>query len=303
MPRSPAMMPYVATLAAVALLSLMDVFMKGAALLVGAFSALFLRSCINLSVIGPVWLAIRQRPTSREARRVHLRRGVVMAGMGVLFFYGLVRLPLAEALALSFVAPIIALFLAALLLGEQVTKRAIMASLLGFAGVLVIALSRVADSAGVSVGAHPEAGRGIAAILVSALLFAWNLVLQRQQALLAAPAEVATWQNLVVGAILLVGTPFFLEWPDRATWLAIMASAVLSLSGALLLAWAYARAEAQALVLLEYTSFGWGALLGWLLLNEPVRPAVLPGAALIMLGCWIAAPRSVLKKRTGQTAL
>ncbi len=301
MPHSSGFLPFAAVLAAVALLSLMDVFMKQASLAVGVFSALLLRSLINLSVIGPVWLAIRKRRTTPEARRVHLRRGTVMAVMGLLFFYGLVRVPLAEALALSFIAPIIALFLAVLLLGERVGKSAFLASLLGFAGVLLIALTRIGEGSEAA-GSHPEAALGIAAILVSALLFAWNLVLQRQQALLAAPAEVSTWQNFVVSAILLLGAPFFLAWPDGDTWLAIAGSAVLSLSGGLLFAWAYARAEAQALVPLEYTSFAWGALFGWWFLDEAVRLAVLPGAALILLGCWIAAPRSALKKRTEQTA-
>lgn len=297
-----AFLPFAATLAAVALLCLMDVFMKSAALVVGAYTALLLRSLINLAVIGPVWLAIRERPTTPEARRVHLRRGAVMAAMGLLFFYGLVRLPLAEALALSFIAPIIALILAALLLGERIGRPAIIASLLGFAGVLAIALTRM-GAGGEGPGSHPEAAWGTAAILVSAVLFAWNLVLQRQQALLAAPAEVATWQNLVVGALLLVGAPFFLLWPDKQTWLAIGASAALSLVGVMLFAWAYRRAEAQALVPLEYTGFAWGALFGWLFLAEAVRPAVLAGAVLIVLGCWIAAPRSALGKRTEQTAV
>ena len=66
----------------------------------------------------------------------------------------------------------------------------------------------------------------------------------------------------------------------------------------LLLAFAYARAEAQALVPLEYTGFAWAALFGWLFFAEPVRLATLAGTLLILLGCWIAAPR----KHTEQVA-
>ena len=42
------------------------------------------------------------------------------------------------AIAMSFVAPLIALFLAAILLGERIGRRAVLGALLGFAGVLAI---------------------------------------------------------------------------------------------------------------------------------------------------------------------
>ena len=58
--------------------------------------------------------------------------------MAILFFWGLARVPLAQGVALAFVAPLIALYLAALILKEKIERRAILASLLGFAGVLVI---------------------------------------------------------------------------------------------------------------------------------------------------------------------
>ena len=71
-----------------------------------------------------------------HARAPHARpAGVPMA---VLFFWGLARVPLAQAIALAFIAPLIALYLAAILLHEKIERRAIFASLLGFAGVIVI---------------------------------------------------------------------------------------------------------------------------------------------------------------------
>lgn len=298
MPREHQLMPYAAALLAIALLSLMDALMKHAALAVGTFSALLLRSLLNTAIIGPVWLAVRTGPTAPALRRLHVKRGVVMTAMGFTFFWGLARLPLAEALALSFVAPIVALFLAGVLLGERIAPRAILASLLGLAGVVLIALT----GGGGETGAHPEAAWGVAAILVSAVLYAWNLLLQRQQAQLAEPVEVATWQNLMIALLLLAGAPWLLEWPGREAWWFIAGSGALSLTGALLFAWAYARAEKQALVPLEYTGFVWAMLFGWLFFAEGVRPAVLAGAVLIVLGCWLAAPRGRMRDRPEQTA-
>ena len=63
---------------------------------------------------------------------------------------------------------------------------------------------------------------------------------------------------------------------------------MLSISGALLLTWGYARAETQRLAPLEYTGFLWAALFGWLHFRETVTGATVAGAVLIVAGCWIA---------------
>ena len=293
MARSPHVLPFAAALAGVAVFSLMDALMKGASLAAGAYSALLVRSVIGLFLAAPLWLATRREWPSRATVRLPVLRGVVGAAMAFTFFWGIARLPLAEAIALSFVAPLVALYLAAVLLGETIARAAIMASLLGVAGVATIAWARLGSEL-----SHPQAGLGIAAFLISSLLYAWNLVLQRQQALVARPAEVAAFQNAVVAAVLALFAPWFLVPPraDAMGWIA--GAAVLAVGGAMILSWAYGRAEAQTLVPLEYSGFLWAALFGWLFFREAVTVPTLVGAALIVAACWIAAP----KKRPEQTA-
>ena len=293
MTRDHPLLPYAVTLAAVGLFSLMDALMKDAALAVGAFSALLLRNAFGLALIGPVWLATRRGWPARAAMRVHLVRGVVASAMAFTFFWGIARIPLAEGIALSFVAPLIALYLAAILLGERVRPGAIGASLAGIAGVALIAFGRAGTG-----GWSEQAAWGTGSVLVSSVLYAWNLVLQRQQALAARPVEVATFQTAIVGLVLLAFAPFAFELPVREAWPTIAGSAVLALAAVLLLAWSYARAETQALVPLEYSGFLWAALFGWLFFAERVTVPVLLGAGLIVGACWIAAP----KKPTEQTA-
>src|SRR5688572_22608599 len=248
MKRDHPLLPYATALVAVGLFSLMDALMKGASIAVGAYSALLLRSFIALALIGPVFLATRRRWPSRSAMKVHVIRGIVASAMAFTFFWGLARVPLAEGIALSFIAPLVALYLAAFLLGETVDPRAVGASLLGIAGVAVIVFGRAGAD-----GAHEDALLGTISILVSSMLYAWNLVLQRQQSLLAEPIEVAAFQTAMVGAVLALFAPFLFEMPGRETWPEIAGSALLALGAMLLLAWAYARAEAQALVPLEYS--------------------------------------------------
>ncbi len=52
-----------------------------------------------------------------QVLRIHVERGVLTSFMGLLFFWGIGHVPLAQAIALAFIAPLIALYLAAVLLG------------------------------------------------------------------------------------------------------------------------------------------------------------------------------------------
>jgi S-adenosylmethionine uptake transporter len=293
MHRAHPVLPFAAVLVAIALLSLMDALMKGASLAIGAYSTLLVRSLFGLALAAPLWLSARTGWPAPATVRLHVLRGIVVTAMSFTFFWGLTRLPLAEAIAISFTAPLVALYLAAILLGERIGKGAIAASMLGLVGVVVIAAGRIGASA-----AAPASGWGIAAVLLSSLLYAWNLVLQRRQAQLAGPAEVSAFHQAVVLLVLALFAPWFLHPPGQSETLLSAGAAVLSVTGAMIFTWGYARAEAQVLVPLEYSGFLWAGLFGWLFFREPVTLPTLAGAALIVLACWIAAPR----KRTEQSA-
>jgi S-adenosylmethionine uptake transporter len=287
--------PFLAVIVAIGLFATMDALMKRAAITTGVYSALTARGMLAAAVLWPVW---RWRQGGRgwpaaEVLRLHALRGAVVAGMAASYFWGLVRTPLAEAIALSFIAPLIALFLAALFLGERLRRDAVAGSLVALAGVAVIASARISATS-----STPAAGPGIAAILVSAVLYAWNLVLQRRQAQLAEPLEVALFQNLFVTLALIAAVPVALLAggslpgllvPARAALPDIAWAALLASASVMLLAWAYARAEAQALVPLEYTAFPWAALTGWLWFGEAVTMPTLAGLGLILLGVGIGA--------------
>lgn len=278
------LLPLAAAIAGVAVFSVMDAMMKRAATEVGAYSAVLFRSLIGACLMWPLWRLTGGRWPDAVRLKLHLLRSAVVAGMAWTFFYGLVRVPMAEGIALSFFAPIIALYLAAVQLGEKIRPRAIIASLMGFAGVIVIAAARIGSE-----GRGSEVLMGVAAIIVSAVLYAWNLVLQRRQAQIASPQEVALFQNLCVGGLLALLSPFLAQVPSGPALLDIAGAAVLAATALMLLAWAYARAEAQALVATEYTAFVWAALMGWLWFGESVTLATVAGVALIVAACWIAA--------------
>jgi S-adenosylmethionine uptake transporter len=278
--------PFLVATAGIAFFSGMDAVMKALTMALGAYNAMFWRQLIACALGGIVFLAMRAKRPSRAALRIHLIRGLLSSVMGILFFWGLARVPLAQGIALSFVAPLIALYLAALVLKEKIERRAILASLLGFAGVLVILSAQVGEAMG------SEALWGALSILGAALLYAWNIVLMRQQALVAKPVEIAFFMALVVTGCYLAVAPFLAVVPPAAELPSIVGSAVLGFGSLMLLSWAYARAEAQHLAPVEYTAFIWAALFGILFFAEPVRPLTLAGALMIVVGCLIAARRT-----------
>jgi S-adenosylmethionine uptake transporter len=270
----------------IACFSAMDAVMKALAMALGAYNAMFWRQLAAAILGGLIFLILRPRKPSRAAMRIHLTRGIMSSVMGFLFFWGLARVPLAQGIALSFVAPLIALYLAAVLLKERIERRAIYASLLGFAGVLVIVAAQVREQMG------PDALWGAAAILTAAALYAWNIILMRQQALAAKPVEIAFFTAIIVTACYLPFAPFIAEIPPADQVPAILSGAVLGFGSLMTLSWAYARAEAQYLAPVEYTAFIWAAMFGILFFAEPVRPFTLAGATMIVAACILAARRT-----------
>jgi S-adenosylmethionine uptake transporter len=206
--------------------------------------------------------------------------------MAFLFFWGIGRVPLAQAIALTFIAPLLSLVLASVVLDEEIGPRSIAGSMVAFAGVVVIVFGQARAQLGFDVLL------GSAAILGSGLCYAGNIVMMRPQALAARPLEINFFQSLTVMAMWIialpaVGIPALPQWQ----WLWIAVASALSTCGTLLYGWAYARGEASYLAVTEYSAFLWASALGWLVFHERVSLYTLAGAVLIVGGCLVAARR------------
>jgi S-adenosylmethionine uptake transporter len=279
---------FAVALGAVAMLSIMDAVMKHLVIAIGIIAVSIWRSAINLAIAGTLYLPRRLPWPNRSTLKIHVARGVLVTGLAFLFFWGIGRVPLAQAIALTFIGPLIALLLAALFLKEQIGSRSIVGSVAAFAGVIVIVLGQARAELG------PGVLLGSAAILGSAICYAVNLVMMRPQALAAKPLEINFFQTLTVMVVWLLAIPFVgipaapdVQWP----WLIV--AAMLSTSGTLLYGWAYARGEASYLAVTEYSAFLWASALGWIVFRERVSLYTLAGAILIVGGCLVAARRKV----------
>ena len=236
----------------------------------------------SLFAVG-IWL-YRGRPgVAREALRAHSLRAVVIIGTAMPFFWALGRLPLAEVIAIAFIAPLLVPFAARLFLGERIRPVSLAAAAIGFAGVLVS-----------TAGAPPTvAGDGrawaIAAVLLSAVCYSLSVVLMRARAAKDGAVVVgllaATLPALLLAPVALATAPL----PPLAEMPWYLALGACGTIGIALFALAYARAEAQLLAPTEFTALGWAAGLGYLFWDEVPRIQVLGGAAIIIAACLLAA--------------
>lgn len=282
-----ATIPVLVCTLAIFLLSAMDAAMKSLVIAAGVYNIVLWRSVVTSLASAAGWAARGPRWPGAKALRLHALRAAIVAVVITTFFWGLARLPLAEAIGLSFIAPLFALLLASLMLGERIRRQAVWAGVLGFAGVAVI----VAGQFGASHYSE-ETLLGTLSILVSTVFYAFNLVLTRKQAQIASPLEIMFFQNLCLLGIMALAAPWLLHLLPAQYWLPLVAVAALSLIGQYLMSWAYARAEAQYLVSTEYTAFIWAIALGWFFFDESVSWETMAGAALIIVSCWIAARAS-----------
>jgi drug/metabolite transporter (DMT)-like permease len=281
--------------AGIGLFSVMDAFMKSLTLALGVYNALVWRVGLSTLVGGAAWLAAGRPRPSRRSLRLHTLRAAITAVMAVLFFWGLARVPMAQAITLAYIAPILALIGGALWLGERVGRRVVVASAAAFAGVLVVLFAQ-------PVALGHEALLGSAAVLASAVLYAGNLLVARLQSQAAGPAEIAFLQSGFVTAFLLLAAPWLLAVPPSGEWWKIGAGAVLASASLFLLGWAYAHGEAGYLATTEYTSFVYAATLGFLVFGERLTWPTLLGAGVIVAACLVAARRTDVAATTLEPA-
>ncbi len=278
------LLAFAVALAAVSVLSIMDAVMKVLVLALGIYVTSVWRSLLGATFGAALYLPRRTSWPDRKTLRLHIGRGIIITFMGVAFFWGLGRTPMAQAIALTFIAPLIALALSALFLGEKPGPAVIGGSLVAFAGVALILLGQARAELG------REALLGSAAILFSAVCYAVNIVLMRAQAMAARPPEITFFQNATIALMLILTLPFMggVAW-SGGHWPLLVAASLMSTSGVLLFAYAYARGQAGYLSVTEYSAFLWAAALGWLVFGETVSRLTLAGALLIVGGCLIAA--------------
>lgn len=268
----------------IALLCMMDGMIKHLVATYDTLAVTFGRYVFAALFAAAIWARAGRPAVTGEMWRAHGLRGAVIAVSAVCFFWSLSVLPLAEAVAISFVAPLLIPFFARAVLGERINPRSIVACLVGFAGVLVATLGAPADS-----GAHPDRLLGIAAVITAAVAYALSVTLLRGRAGKDGPHVVGLLAAVIPGLIIAGPALATGDAPALSDLWAFALMGAFGAGGMYFLVKGYAGAEAQQLAPLEYTGLLWAAAIGFVFFRETPHMQVWAGATLIIGAClWSA---------------
>ena len=194
-------------------------------------------------------------------RRPWLRsfRALMLVGVTLLAQLALKTLPLAETTALVFITPLLVALLAGPLLGEQVRRRTWLATIAGFAGVLLIARPGGA-----------MVGPGILYALGGALCYAIYQILTRKLAATEHPNRLLFFTALVGTVSMSLTLPAYWDGqiPTLPQGLLIISLGLYGGIGHFMFIRAFREAPASTLSPLLYVQLIWATLLGWLVFNQ-----------------------------------
>ena len=116
----------------------LDVFAKLLTDQISAGQIAWFRFVLQTLLITPFILYFRLYHIPKGTVILQAMRGIMLAGATVLFFAALIKLSIAQAIAIFFVEPMILTILSAVFLGEVIRIRRILAIIAGFIGALII---------------------------------------------------------------------------------------------------------------------------------------------------------------------
>jgi len=216
---------------------------------------------------------------------LHLLRGAALLGSSLFFISGLRFLPIAEASATGFVAPLFVTALSIIFLGERVGLRRWIATAVGLIGVLIILRP--------GTGAfHPAAFFP----LISALAWACTLIMTRMMSGSERVITTMTYSSIAGLLILTALVPLVWvtpTWHDIAFGILI---GVASTAGQWIVVLAFRYADASVLAPFSYTQLLWVSVLGFLIFGEVPDAYTITGAAFIVASGLYTAHRERVRR-------
>jgi S-adenosylmethionine uptake transporter len=252
--------------------SVQDAIVKWLVVRLPVAEALFGRSLIIVALAA---LVVRRADLSSMMQRRNLSavvvRGLLILAAWLAYYSASRSLQLAELVTLYFAAPLFVVAMSSPVLGEIVGPWRWLATIVGFAGVLV--------AAGMS--ATPDVWP--AALAISAA-FCWAIttILARSLTQAVSTAAMMVGSNLLFVLVCGLAAPFVFVWPDAFSLGLIVALGLVGSLGQFLLFEGLRRAPASALAPFEYTALAWAILWGWTIFHDLPAPHVLVGAAIIL---------------------
>lgn len=272
-------LPILVAALAVFLLTVMDGFIKS---LTPSYPTIVLVTmrflCGGVVALG-VYLAMRAPRITGEAAKAAAIRAVFTIGSAGSFFAALGLLPLAEVIALTFLTPIVLAILGRVFLGEAIGRNVVVAIVLGSAGVFVMLQEQLR-----AVGAGDQSALGVGLAIFSCFTYAASMIILRSRAGKDPLAVIVLLQSWMPAFMIAPIASAFWVAPRLPDMVVFFVIGTLGTLGHLMLSWAFMRANATRLGVVEYTSLIWAAIIGYVWFTEVPSVWTLAGATLIVCG-------------------
>lgn len=267
-------------LAATALFTLMGALVKLLGDRIHFLEIMFFRSVLALPVVLLIVARLGQGVQLRTQRLPqHLGRAVTGTLAMSCAFFSLTVLPLTEQTALTFTTPLFVTLLAIPFLGERVGIHRFSAVLLGFGGILVIALGQGAFQGRID----PWVALGMAIAVLHGVFSAMTTLLVRSLSSTESSTTIVTWQSILMTCFTGMALPFVWVTPTPWEFLLLLGVGLVGGIAQVMLTEAFASAQVSSLGAYSYTGILWAVLLGWIFFGDVPGLATFIGAGLIVL--------------------
>ncbi len=260
----------------------MAICIKASAAHVPSGEAVFFRSFFAIPVILAwlVWTRNLRHGLDTQNPMGHLWRGLVGTSAMGLGFTALGLLPLPEATALGYAAPLLTVIFAAMFLGETVRIFRLTAVLVGLIGVMIVLSPRMSITS-VEAASKLETIGAFAALL-GAVFAALAQVFVRKLVGTEQTAAIVFYFSLTAAILSLATLPFGWVVPTAREAALLVSAGVLGGVGQILLTESYRHAETGVIAPFEYVSMILSLIAGYFLFAELPTKSMLIGAGLIV---------------------
>lgn len=256
-------------------LTLQDGVIKWLVVDYSLFQTLFLRSITMIALALMIWMPRKGAGHFHTSRPLlNLLRVVFHFATFILFFTGISLMPLGDVIALALTASLFMALLSGPIAGEPASRIELLAVVVGFAGVILIAGPSGSD---LPLGA-------VAIVLLAAVCYAGMSLVTR----LLGNTEPAERMIVYSACGITLASGLVLPWvwkpADAATIALMMGLGIVSIAGHWFLVQAYRLAPVHIVAPFEYTALVWGIIIGFVFWNEEPTAGMLSGAGLIVIG-------------------
>ena len=211
-------------------------------------------------------LAMTRGPWLRRSLWLHAARGAMIAFATLFFFSGLAYLPLADAIAIFFIEPLLVTLLSALFFGEAIHWRRISAITFGFVGAMIVIRPTFAEV-------------GFAALypVAAAFCFSFYILLTRKLVSNEDPIRLQFFAGvfgcLVMTVALAIGgrqgiAVLDVVMPTTSQWWLLAALGVIATACHLLVTYAYRLASIGILAPFQYVEIIGATVLGLVIFGD-----------------------------------